>query len=197
MGAVEEWKSTSPTYQNHYRYFFRQSLDWMVCSLEKRSWLFREQVSEPRQIWITWVAGFSIVSYSTDLILSMTTVHCCLEEVCAIIEDGLGFEMQFPSFRRSNRPIRLTQCCTQFKPLGIKILCVMNLHDNEAFTFKWYGNTWNKTFYSQKIWIGYNIELAELVKARSFLESSNPRFDDVRLFDIFNCSSRRQGEIQT
>ena len=32
-----------------------------------------------------------------------------------------------------------------------------------VFTFKWYGNTWNKTFYSQRIWFGYNIELAELV----------------------------------
>ena len=63
----------------------------------------------------------------------------------------------------SNRPIRLTQCCTQFKSLGVKILCVVNLHDNEAFTFKWCGNSWNKTFYSQRIWIGYNIELAELV----------------------------------
>ena len=62
-----------------------------------------------------------------------------------------------------NRPIRLTQCCAQFKSLGVKILYVLNLHDNEAFTFKWYGNTWNKTLYSQKIWIGYNIELAELV----------------------------------
>ena len=62
-----------------------------------------------------------------------------------------------------NRPIRLTQCCTQFRSLGVKVLCVSHLHDNIAFTFKWYGNTWNKTFYSQRIWIGYNIELAELV----------------------------------
>ena len=36
----------------------------------------------------------------------------------------------------NNRPIRLTQCCTQFKSLGVKILCVLNLHDNEAFAFK-------------------------------------------------------------
>ena len=26
----------------------------------------------------------------------------------------------------------------------------------------WYGNSWNKTFYSQRVWIGYNIELAEV-----------------------------------
>ena len=36
----------------------------------------------------------------------------------------------------SNRPIRLTQCCTQFKSPGVKILCVLYLHYNVAFTFK-------------------------------------------------------------
>ena len=55
------------------------------------------------------------------------------------------------------RPIRLTQCCTQFKSPGVKILCVLYLHDNVAFTFKWYGNSWNKTFYPQRLSIGYNI----------------------------------------
>ena len=35
-----------------------------------------------------------------------------------------------------NRPIRLTQCCTQFKSPGDKILCVLYLHYNVAFTFK-------------------------------------------------------------
>ena len=41
------------------------------------------------------------------------------------------------SFRRNwNTPIRLTQCCTQFKSPGIKILCVLYLHYNVAFTFK-------------------------------------------------------------
>ena len=63
----------------------------------------------------------------------------------------------------TNRPIRLTQCCTQFRSLGVKILCALYLHYKVAFTFKWYGNSWNKTFYSQVVWIGYNIELAELV----------------------------------
>ena len=53
-----------------------------------------------------------------------------------------------------HRPIRLTQCCTQFKSPGVKILCVLYLHYNVAFTFKWYGNSWNKTFYSQRVWIG-------------------------------------------
>ena len=62
-----------------------------------------------------------------------------------------------------NRPIRLTQCCTQFKSPWVKILCVLYFHYNVAFTFKWYGNIWNKTFYSQRVWIGYNIASAELV----------------------------------
>ena len=35
-----------------------------------------------------------------------------------------------------NRPIRLAQCCTQFKSPGDKILCVWHLHYNVAFTFK-------------------------------------------------------------
>ena len=38
--------------------------------------------------------------------------------------------------QKSNRPIRLTQCCTQFKSPGDKILCVLYLHYNVAFTFK-------------------------------------------------------------
>ena len=57
----------------------------------------------------------------------------------------------------SNRPIRLTRCCTQFKSPGDKILYVLSLHYNVAFTFKWYGNSWNKRFYSQRVWTGYNI----------------------------------------
>ena len=58
------------------------------------------------------------------------------------------------SFRRKwNRPIRLSQCCTQFKSPGVKILCLLYLHYNVAFTFKWYGNSWNKTFYPQRVWI--------------------------------------------
>ena len=68
----------------------------------------------------------------------------------------------------TNRPIRLTQCCSQFRSLGVKILCALYLHYKVAFTFKWYGNSWNKTFYSQVVWIGYNIELAELVNCFCF-----------------------------
>ena len=38
--------------------------------------------------------------------------------------------------RVANRPIRLTQCCTQFKSPGVKIHCVLYLHHNVAFSFK-------------------------------------------------------------
>ena len=63
----------------------------------------------------------------------------------------------------TDKPIRLTQCCTQFRSLGVKILCALYLHYKVAFTFKWFGNFWNKTFYSQRVWIGYNIELAVII----------------------------------
>ena len=63
----------------------------------------------------------------------------------------------------SVEPIRVTQCNTQFRSLGVKVLCEFHLHDNIAFTFRWYGYIWNKSVYSQRIWIGYNIELAESV----------------------------------
>ena len=36
-----------------------------------------------------------------------------------------------------NRPIRLTQCCTQFKSFGVKILCVLHLQDNVTFIWKY------------------------------------------------------------
>ena len=38
--------------------------------------------------------------------------------------------------RLSNRPIRLTQCCTQFKSPGDKIRYVLYLHYNVAFRLK-------------------------------------------------------------
>ena len=34
-----------------------------------------------------------------------------------------------------NRPILLTQSCTQFKSPRVKILCVLYLHYNVAFTY--------------------------------------------------------------
>ena len=62
-----------------------------------------------------------------------------------------------------HRSNRLTQCCTQFKSPGVKLLGALYLHYNVAFAFKWYGNSWSKTLYSQRVWIAYNIELADLI----------------------------------
>ena len=36
------------------------------------------------------------------------------------------------AWEANNKPIRLTQCCTQFKPFGNKTFCFRNFH-----TFKW------------------------------------------------------------
>ena len=79
--------------------------------------------------------------------------------IFASVSDQVKSRISFVSLS-ANRPTRLTQCCTQFKSRGVKILCVPYLHYYAAFTFlKWYGNYWNKTFYPQRVWIGYNIEL--------------------------------------
>ena len=45
-------------------------------------------------------------------------------------------QMLATSVKTQNRPIRLTQCCTQFKSPGVKIFCVLYWHYNVAFTFK-------------------------------------------------------------
>ena len=61
-------------------------------------------------------------------------------------------KQQYTNFSWVDRPIRLTQCCAQFKSLRVRVFSVFHLHDNVEFTLKWVGNTWNKTFYSQRIW---------------------------------------------
>ena len=45
---------------------------------------------------------------------------------------------------------------------GLRFLRIV-FECNVAVLFKLYGNLSNKTFYSQRVWIGYNIELADLV----------------------------------
>ena len=53
-----------------------------------------------------------------------------------------------------NRLIRLTQCCTQFKSPGVKILCVLYLHYNVAFTFKCMEIPETKSFISRGFELG-------------------------------------------
>ena len=77
------------------------------------------------------------------------------------------------------RPIRLTQCCTQFKSLGVKVLCVFHLHDNIAFTFKWYGNTWTNRFIPKGFELGTTLSQPN----RSIMERTHLKAE------IFVCVS--------
>ena len=69
--------------------------------------------------------------------------NCCNGRMAQIIvqrfeqkKSSENMDEKFGTRVAVNRPIRLTQCCTQFKSPGVKILCVLYLHDNVAFTFK-------------------------------------------------------------
>ena len=53
---------------------------------------------------------------------SISISHCC----CVTM---LLFSI-FPLEIHCNRPIRLTQCCTQFKSLKVKVLCVIMSHSH-------------------------------------------------------------------
>ena len=53
-----------------------------------------------------------------------------------------------------HRPIRLTQCCTQFKSPGVKILCAFYLHHNVAFAFKCMEIPETKSFIPKGIELG-------------------------------------------
>jgi len=54
------------------------------------------------------------------------------------------------------RPKWVTQCCIQVKSTRDTILYLLFLHCFVEFTFKCYGNYWNKTLYSLRVWIRYN-----------------------------------------
>ena len=45
------------------------------------------------------------------------------------------FALALVKFTFENRAIRLTQCCTQFRSLGVKVLLVFHLHYNVPHTF--------------------------------------------------------------
>ena len=51
-------------------------------------------------------------------------------------EEGTENKSANEILTQRDRPIRLTQCCTQLKSPRDKILCVLYLHYNVAFTFK-------------------------------------------------------------
>ena len=78
---------------------------------------------------LTSVLRFSIFSENGSYVISQLLVHPLLRKI-------LDPPLQCYFNKESHRPIRLTQCCTQFKSPGDKILCVLYLHYNVAFTFK-------------------------------------------------------------
>ena len=55
-----------------------------------------------------------------------------------------------------------------------------------GITFKWYGNSWNETFDSQRVWIGFSIELADWVYRKLILITlsflSDLRISEQRFF---------------
>ena len=52
----------------------------------------------------------------------MSVINCGANGVCK----ETFLLLHFPDV--SNRPIRLTQCCTEFKPFGNKTFCFKNFH---------------------------------------------------------------------
>ena len=62
----------------------------------------------------------------------MLQLTCDLKSLimsCNVIMQFL-FPVAVLALLQFNRPIRLTQCCTQFKSPGVTILCVLNLNYN-------------------------------------------------------------------
>ena len=95
--------------------------------------------------------------------LSITWATCILWVYLHNLATSLRRGNKIMMMETDDRPNRLTKCCPQFKSPGVRILFFFHLYYNVAFTFKWYGNSWKKTFYSQRVCIGYNIELTDLV----------------------------------
>ena len=87
----------------------------------------------------------------------------CPIKICEQV-DTHRLKANMDEMNRCHRLIRLTQSCTQFKSLWVKVLWVLHLPDNAAIALKWHRNTWNETtFYSEMIWIWHSIKLGESV----------------------------------
>ena len=145
-------------------------MPWGQFLLSQRHWLYLRVTCTRGQQQKEWWDFLQYSDFSIFLVLVshyavIRVLFTVLESICiATFSQVLHLEGEQNSLKHQKyiyRTIRLTQCCTQFKSAGDKILCVFYLPYNVAFTFKWYVNSWNKTFYSQRVWIGYKIELAE------------------------------------
>ena len=100
----------------------------------------------------------------------------------------------------SNRPIRLTQCCTQFRSVRVKVLCVFYLHDNIAFTFKRYGTEYleqNVLFRKDLNWVQHWVSRIGLFIYVRLYTHCVPTFEltnygEIGLFqDIDMCNSNK------
>ena len=119
----------------------------MLFSLahEHKHMLMREWKQHTTNKWVRSSA------YAYAHVAGVLTCLClCYAYACAyaytLVRTSLNVWISVKNLPSNNRPNRLTQCCNQFKSPGLKILCVLH--------------SWNKTFYSQRVWIRYNIELA-------------------------------------
>ena len=65
------------------------------------------------------------------VVISAAPLRADLLQKCLHLSDTFAYRSD-----QDNRPMRLTQCCTQFKSPEDKILCVLYLYYNVAFTFK-------------------------------------------------------------
>ena len=88
------------------------------CSLKDR-WI---SVGTPRLSQAT-MAGFHSKIHDTTIIIIIVVIIDNFYSQCSNPID-LNFKsiLKFPLI---NRPNQLTQCCTQFKSPGVKILCIL------------------------------------------------------------------------
>jgi len=79
-------------------------------------------------------------------------------------ERGLLWSHPFSSVKYTatwRKPIRLTQCCTQFKFHAVKVLCVFHLHDNVAFYSNYTDILGRKRFIRKGFELGTTIEYTD------------------------------------
>ena len=94
------------------------------------------------QLFTLFLVSKKRASNKNEIVIDVQTVY----EINDIRTAEMKSYEEWSSGCEHNTPIRLTQCCTQFKSPGDKILCVLYLHYNMAFTFKWYGIPETKRF---------------------------------------------------
>ena len=77
------------------------------------------------------------------------------------------------------------------------IFYVLYLDYNVAFTFKWYGNAWNETFYSQWVWIAdfHRLRVRFFGKIRKRITKSKKRI--LWVFFLQNPKTDHESKVST